>query len=143
MHKVVQTGEILVTSEECYISAIANRNVVVILWNHSAQSVGVCNYTVPAVYASSMATACYGNVALPQVIRLLKDRIGRKMEAYIFGGTSLGDNDLVGDENIEMAKRVLQAHFIPIASCSIGGKMAREVSFNTKTGECAVVKVRP
>lgn len=141
MQKSLNCGEILITTDDCFIETEAFRNVVVILWDRVRKVCGLCNYASPSVYKSSMATAQFGNVALPQLLKVYKKRFGfSHTEAYIFGGASTSSNDIVGVENLQMARKVLSSHFIVVASESTGGKLNREIQFHTASGECAVVK---
>lgn len=143
LQKYVDNGEILLTDESSYINAEAFRNVVVVLWNRVDKGCGICNFTSPSVYQSAMATAQFGNVALPQLLKLyLHNRQVYRCEAYLFGGASLGDNDIIGFENLRMAKKILDSYTIPIVSESTGGKLLRKITFNTENGECALIKVR-
>lgn len=142
MHKRIEVGEILLTDRASLIEGEAFRNVIVILWDRVEKGCGICNYSSPSVYKSTMATAQFGNVAIPQLIKLFFNK--RKQfhcEAYLFGGASVGVDDIVGVENLKMAKKVLASYTVPIASESTGGKLLRRITFNTENGDCALIKL--
>lgn len=141
LEKIVNAGEILVTHEECFISTSVYRNVVVILWNNRSSACGVCNFVAPGVYNRKLATAQFGNVALLKLLKMMKMKFGlHYTEAYLFGGASVDINDIIGEENVRMARKVLKSHLVHIASESISGKLQRNITFNTKNGECVIMK---
>lgn len=141
MQKRVDTGEILITDSVSFIEVEAFRNVVIILWDKVNKACGICNFTSPSVYKSAMATAHFGNVAVPQLVKLfIQTRSLVHCEAYLFGGASMGENDIIGAQNLQMAKKVLASYTVPVVSESIGGKLQRHITFNSENGECVLIK---
>ncbi|HOX53739.1 MAG TPA: chemotaxis protein CheD, partial [Fibrobacteria bacterium] len=94
---------------------------------------------------TSNRTACYarfGNVAVPEVVRLvrLEDPRG-PLEAQLFGGAQEYPGDRRGSENVAMAEKVLAARQIEVSSRDVGGTKGRKVLFDGKSGQVAVLKV--
>nr|QIV52811.1 hypothetical protein [uncultured bacterium] len=67
----------------------------------------------------------------------------KNIKAQIFGGAfnpEISEKD-IGNQNAEIAKKILKKNGINIISEDIGGQIGRKVIFNTKTNEILVIKV--
>ncbi len=140
MEKFLDIGEIIVTTTG-RISTTTNKNVALFLWDRKSNTCGACNFSTPTVYTKSLATALYGNVAIPKLISLMRSVVGPTfLDVYLFGGAAVDDNDLVGAENIRIAQTVLHHHLIPVTSEGVGGRVTRDIRFDVPSGECAIIK---
>lgn len=66
---------------------------------------------------------------------------GGNFEAQIFGGGELDTCDKTGEENVEIARKVLNKKGVNIVSEDVGGEKGRKILFDTDTGHVAVLKV--
>ncbi len=106
---------------------------------------GMNLFQLPFTQDRQRATACYGNVAVLTLLRMLRGHGSRDkhLEAQIVGGAQAphtGKSD-VGRENCRVARTLLVKAGIPIISEDTGGRRGRKVVFRTDTGELMVIKV--
>lgn len=91
------------------------------------------------------ATACYGNVAVLALLRMLRGHgsKNKNLEAQILGGArppeATGED--ISRENCQIARKVLFRERIAIVSEDTGGRRGRKVVFRTDTSELMVMKV--
>jgi chemotaxis protein CheD len=103
------------------------------------------HFMYPEAGKKDKRTVVYGDVAMPVLIRLMKDfgAEREKLVAQLYGGgCQFGDEKRsVGPRNVEVARSVLEEFRIPLITEDIGGRMGRKILFDTATGEAAVLKV--
>lgn len=135
-------GEIVVTSQHTSLITVVGRNVAACIRSSSSAVCGMTNFSRPAIYEARNATAQYGNVALPKLIKMIRDHDNKsRFEVHLFGGGSHDGNDHIGMRNIEMARKIC-AHFrIDVLSEDTGGSMGKKVMYDTASGHIAVLKV--
>jgi len=87
----------------------------------------------------------YADVAIPESVRLLEERGGRRafMRAKIAGGSCMFDlsrdgNPDIGKRNVEAVREILRELKIPIAGEDTGGDKGRSVEFFPASGELLV-----
>lgn len=128
------------------IQTVLGNCVSVCLWD-KLYAVGSMNhYLYPFTRNKNNATSQYGNVATLALIRMMEETgCSRKnMVAHILGGACPSDADNIyadGEENAEMARRVLKDKSVQIISEDTGGTIGRKVVFDVATGHVAVLKV--
>lgn len=87
----------------------------------------------------------FGNVAMATLVRIMEDAGCNRedLAAQIFGGGSpdLNKESNLGDENVRIAREVLERKEITIISEDVGGSMGRKIVFDTETKETVVMKV--
>lgn len=132
---LVQDGSSLV--------AVAGPGVAVCLWSATAGVACLAHFSRACVYDPAAATARYGNVAVPRAIALVREAAGESaIEAQIFGGAvPNGQDPSIASGNVDVARRVLAARGIRIASEDVGGTKGRKIVFDGRSGHVAVVKV--
>ncbi len=103
------------------------------------------HFQFPGIRKKNKATARYGNVAIPHLIRMMlaEGSKTKNLEAQIFGGAAGPEisTNHIGSENIKVARRILANKQIRIVSEDVGGEKGRKIVFNTGTNEIAVLKV--
>jgi two-component system, chemotaxis family, protein-glutamate methylesterase/glutaminase len=90
----------------------------------------------------------FGDTATERIIKTLMviDRDPRNFRAQLFGGGAvlgpLGSGSHIGERNIEVARRVVEAAAITIDHEDVGGTSGRRIDFDTGTGtvECRVIR---
>jgi chemotaxis protein CheD len=141
----LEPGYIYASSRGDVIRTVVGSCVAVCLWDAKHRMGGMSHFLYPSIDDRAKATAKYGNVAVPALVRMVLDCGGEKphLTAQIYGGAKLtvSDNEGVGVENIEMAKKVLSEKAIPVISEDVGGNMGRKILFDTISGQVAVLKV--
>ena len=141
----LEPGYIYMSSKGDVIRTVVGSCVAVCMWDKRRKFGGMSHFLYPEIKEKSKATACYGNVAVPMLLKLMKDTGSRKKDivAQIFGGGKLHDatKSNVGDENIAIARRMLEPKGIPIISEDVGGSMGRKILFDTASGQVAILKV--
>ncbi len=127
-----------------FMRTVVGNGVSVCIWD-SVNKCGVMNnFMYPQKGVTDSSTDMFGDISTQKAIKLL-ERQGvacKDMVAHIVGGSRSEDIwDKTGFQNISVARKVLQAHRIPIYSEDVSGKMGRKVVFNVQNGHIAVVKV--
>lgn len=144
-HYFLQPGYIFVPDQNISISTVIGSGVSVCIYNRKKRIGGMNHFQFPYMGTKGQTTALYGNVSTMALIKMmLADESGKKdFEAQIFGGAynPQKNNEDIGRENIEMARKILLKSNISILSEDIGGAKGRKVVFNTSTNEVAVLKV--
>ncbi|HKK90438.1 MAG TPA: chemotaxis protein CheD [Desulfobacteraceae bacterium] len=141
----LQPGYIFVPDTPFTISTVIGSSVAVVLYDRKNHIGGMNHFQLPFIAEKHRATALYGNVATPALVKMvLSHGSGKKhVEAQIFGGAHDQNRceKNIGRENIDMAKKVLLEKSISVISEDIGGAKGRKIVFNTNTNEIAVLKV--
>ena len=94
--------------------------------------------------AQSVASTRFGNFAMEYLINEILKQGGQRdrLRAKIFGGASMNTGgDKVGQANIQFAQIYLKTEKIPVTADDTGGKLARKVYFEPKTGGVRVKKL--
>ena len=81
----------------------------------------------------------YGSTATEHIIKALMkfDPNPKNYRAEIFGGAAViktsSDENIIGQKNIDIARRILNNHQIRIIKEDTAGKKGRRIKFNTET----------
>ncbi len=140
----LKPGYLIVNQEETLVRAVLGNCVAVTLFDRNKGFGGINHFVFPATRDRSKATAQYGNVAVTALYKMLTS-LGAKshsMEAQILGGAvnhSVQDENL-GRENIEMARRMLKKFGVRVVSEDTGGYLGRKVIYHTGTNEIVIIK---
>jgi len=145
---LLKPGFIYFSKGNSVIQAVLGTCVSVCLWDKKRRFGGMNNFPYPATNNKHEATAKYGNVATVTLIRMMEEAGCNKgdMMAQIFGGSHPEGGKYVkkrniGNENIEVARKVLKSKRIKVVSEDIGGHMGRKIAFDVETGNVAVLRV--
>ena len=138
-------GYIFVSLKPVAISTVLGSSVSVCLYDRRSKASGMNHFQFPAICKKNQATARYGNVAIPHLIRMMLAEGSKteNLEAQILGGAAGPEitTNNIGDENINVARRTLAERRIRIVSEDVGGEKGRKIVFNTSSNEVAVLKV--
>lgn len=141
----LEPGHIYAPSESTNISAVLGSAVSVCLFDRKRKAGGMNLYQLPITKDPRRATACYGNVAILALLRMLKEHGSqdKHLEAQILGGANPGQisGRDVSRDNCLVARKILLKKRIPIVSEDTGGRRGRKVVFRTDTSELMVMKV--
>jgi chemotaxis protein CheD len=141
----LEPGYIYVSPKPVVISTVLGSCIAVCLFDRKRNVGGMNHFQFPGTRDQDRATARYGNVALPLLIRMVLDGGSKKkhLEAQIFGGAhnrEISPKD-IGRGNITIARKILAREGIRIVSEDVGGEKGRKIVFDTQANEIAVLKV--
>ncbi len=141
----LKPGYIFIAQKPTVISAVLGSAVSVCIHDRKRKVGGMTHFRFPVIRKKRRATAKYGNVAIPTLIRMLVDDGSEleNLEAQLLGGAynrSVSPAD-IGRDNITVARRVLARKKVKVASEDTGGEKGRKVVYNTDANEVAVLKV--
>ncbi len=138
-------GYIYLNAEPSLLSAVLGSHVAVSLWDQKKKYGGMTSYLYPRTDSPARATAQYGNVALPYLVRMFLEEGTnvRDLKAQIFGGAMQvsGAGAQVAGDNIRTAKKILRGYRIEVVSEDLGGSLGRKIVYNTSSNEAIVYKV--
>jgi chemotaxis protein CheD len=139
----LKPGYIFVSREPAIISSVLGSCVAVTLWDSREQYGGMAQYLYPSIEEAERATARYGNAALNHLAKMFFEGGAARKDllAQIFGGASLSEETLyVSEDNIRIARQILNQLEIRIVSEDVGGGMGRKLIYNTLTNEAVVYR---
>lgn len=144
-HRVfLVAGEIHVATQPSLISTVLGSCVAVCLWDMRSRIGGMNHYMLPTAGSANVDSVRYGDNATDALVVAM---VGHgactgNLRARIYGGASLlpfGDKGTgIGERNLEMAAKRLQAHRIPVVGSRTGGREGLIVRFDTGTGDISI-----
>lgn len=143
----LEPGYVYVSAKGAVIRTVVGSCVAVCLWDSRKCAGGMNHFLHPRTHRNDPRTTSYGNVALPVLVRLMRQEFGSKksdLQAQVFGGGSpmqMGRQP-IGDENIAVARKFLADSGINVVSEDVGGFLGRKILFDTSTGQAVILKVR-
>jgi len=141
----IEPGYIFVAAKPTVVSGVLGSCVSICVYDHKRKIGGMNHFQFPCTQDENLATARYGNVAVPTLIRLLvhDGSETKHMEAQIVGGAYNPEisSKNIGQDNVRIAKKILSKEKIRVVSEDVGGEKGRKVVFTTNTNEIAVIKV--
>lgn len=139
-------GHLFLPREPALISAVLGSSVAVSIWDEARQYGAMAHFLYPFTENPGEATVQYGNVAVRYLIRQFLESGSRKQElkAQLLGGASNDTAECTetADENIRVARSILNRSGIEILTCDVGGLMGRKIVYNTLLNETIVYKVQ-
>ncbi|SNT10901.1 chemotaxis protein CheD [Noviherbaspirillum humi] len=148
----LQPGEYFVGGEDFSIRTLLGSCVSITLWHPRLRIGAMSHYLLPAPLNMRCGApdARYGEDAMALMAAELQ-RLGaalQECEGKIFGGASMFPeqrdiNFQIGRRNGETARRLLQAHGIPVVSQSLYGEGHRQIVFDIATGHVWSRQVKP
>ena len=129
------------------ISTVLGSCVAVCVWDRVRSYGGMNHYLYPLTNDPEKATALYGNVATRALVRFFLEAGSRPqdLEAQIFGGGFIPDlhaeTQKIGEENVDMARRVLKKCRVRVVSEDVGGSKGRKLVYNSLSNEMLTIRV--
>jgi chemotaxis protein CheD len=142
------SGQVFASAHPCTISTVLGSCVAVCLLDPVRRFGAANHYLLPLHVVGGGASPRFGNVAIEQVVEkmvLLGSR-KRDLQAKVFGGASTiggahADAEGLGAQNVEVARRALAEHGIPIVAEDVGGARGRKLLFRTDEGHAWIRKL--
>ncbi|BDG09111.1 chemotaxis protein CheD [Anaeromyxobacter paludicola] len=136
----LQAGQVVASGEPAAISTIVGSCVAVCLFDPVAGVGGMNHYLLP-LPVQRERSARFGNVAIPELVAAVMGRGARRdrLAAKVFGGACVidvfrGSGRHLGQDNVELALRTLEAEGIPVLERDVGGSRGRKVIFHSDDG---------
>jgi chemotaxis protein CheD len=134
-------GQIVTSSQPLMVSTILGSCVSICLWDPAAKVGGINHYLLPNNPLNGQSDLRYGNTAIERLIETL---IGlgvkkQRIVAKVVGGASIltsfgGSRMSIGDQNVDVARKLLAKHGINVSGEQTGGTRGRKLLFHTGNG---------
>jgi chemotaxis protein CheD len=139
-------GQLFTAGQPLMVSTILGSCVAVCLWDEEASLAGINHYLLPSDPVRGHSDLRYGNIAVERLIDEMVSLGAKKarLVAKLVGGASIigsagGTRLSIGDQNVAVARQLLEKHGIPINAEQTGGQRGRKLVFHTGNG-CAYSK---
>ena len=139
--RYLHPGQIVVTSEPAVITTILGSCVAVCLWDARSGVAGINHFLLSKNPLPGTDDARYGDTAMEALIVSVWKHGAEvnRLVAKIFGGACVlpgfvANEKSIGEQNIRVARQVLQRHSIEIATDETGGRRGRKLLFDTGDG---------
>jgi chemotaxis protein CheD len=138
-HVYLHAGQLSVAAVPTAITTILGSCVAVCLFDPAARVGGMNHFLLP-LHVEREKSPRFGTVAVPQLVDEVV-RAGARRDALlakVFGGASVigafrGSRNL-GEENAQLALRLLEDARIRVLDMDVGGKRGRKVIFHSDDG---------
>ncbi len=142
---LLKPGYIYLPDKPTVISTVLGSSVSVSIYDKALKKGGMNHFLFPLVGNQEKSTACYGNVAVNTLVRMMIETgsVVKDLEAQVFGGAfnkKWSQKD-IGRENYITARKILAKKRIRVVSEDIGGELGRKIVFNTSNYEIVILKV--
>lgn len=134
----LRAGEIAVASHPTAITTVLGSCVAVCLYDVATRIGGMNHFLLPH-HVERERSPRFGTVAVPELLAQLVKAGARRsgLQAKVFGGSSVlgaqGRRSL-GDDNAELALRLLEEARIPVVDQDVGGQRGRKLIFHSDDG---------
>lgn len=132
-------GQLHAAAEPTAISTVLGSCVSVCLFDGRARVGGMNHYLLPTEVEKERSPRLGGaamEMLLADVLALGARR--SRLEAKVFGGASILGGAVgrrrLGDENVKLALRILEALAVPVVGGDVGGTRGRKIVFHTDDG---------
>lgn len=137
----LHAGQLVASAEPCAVTTIVGSCVAVCLFDPLLKHGGVNHYLLPYWSGDGSCSPRFGNVAVESLIREL-ERLGSRraqIQAKVFGGACViasfrGRGEHLGTKNVQVARKLLAEHGVPIAAEDVLGRRGRKLVFQTDDG---------
>lgn len=139
----INPGFIILYKEPMMVYGVVGSGVFIGIWDEKKEYSGCCSYQLPKTSVKEKSTALYGNIAIRYLIKKMREN-GSKihdLKAMLMGGASK-DQNKIGEENVHIAKEILEKFKIEIISMDTGGKMGRKFVYDTQSGHTITYKTK-
>ena len=134
-------GQLAVSSESGVLTTVLGSCVSICLWDRVRRVGGMNHFLLPFRAGEAQASTRFGNVATYRLLSELA-ALGCEREdlrAKVFGGACVleafrHEEHNLGQQNVELARRLLKEADIPVIAEDVGGRRGRRLIFNTDDG---------
>lgn len=144
----VHVGQLFVSARPCTVTTILGSCVSVCLWDAAAGVGGLNHFLLPQLVQNGTSSSRFGNIAIQELLSQIGNLGGltSRLRAKVFGGASVietaqSPRGSLGEQNVELACRMLRQEGIPIVAQDVGGTQGRKLVFQTGDGTAWVRKI--
>ena len=153
----LRPGEVHLANRPTVIQTVLGSCVSVTFYNARLAVAAICHALLPQCKEGNIrhedGDVCFRYVDC-SVVKMLDEFDGlgvpkKEIEAKIFGGANMfesgnpaDESRLVGNQNIEMALKILEGAGLRVTTSDIGGCQGRKLFFYSHTGEVFVKRLR-
>jgi chemotaxis protein CheD len=134
-------GQVFTASQPLMVSTILGSCISVCLWDADASIAGINHYLLPSDPVRGHTDLRYGNIAIERLIdeMVAAGATTARIVAKVVGGASIigsavSSRQSIGDQNVAVARQILEKHGIPINAEQTGGQRGRKLIFHTGNG---------
>lgn len=144
----IYPGELYITKKSELITTILGSCISIVLFDEQNSIGGINHYMLPAAPSESKKNSVlpitrFGEYAIKTLIQEMINQGAslKNLKAKIFGGSNVLNfsskkderkkDALIGEENINFARKFLKKIGIPIVSEDVGGVSSRKIFFDT------------
>ena len=151
----LKPGEMLISEGPMVVSTLLGSCVAVTMFSPRWRLGAICHALLPnrPKELSDRQLRCEaGKYVEYAVLRMLEGLMARgvaksEIQAKLFGGSDMfdtreGGNQSVGQQNIEMALRMLEGESVRLVKQDLGGRRGRKIIFHTHTGEVFLKRLK-
>ncbi|MGR3176443.1 MAG: chemotaxis protein CheD [Candidatus Anammoxibacter sp.] len=144
---LVKLGDLCFPEKTNLLCAVVGAGVVITIFDTERRCGGMCYYIKPLRNNPKETSTLF---ACPSIIGLLNMLLGtgsklKYLEAQLYGGAANqkveGYINGLGDQNVNVAKEILDLQKVRIVGTGTGGTYGRKVVFDTASGETVIAKV--
>ncbi|HPY95861.1 MAG TPA: chemotaxis protein CheD [Candidatus Cloacimonadota bacterium] len=138
---LIKPGYLIVNHDPTLVYGVVGSGMFVALWDEKKSYSACCSFLYPFTNNKENLRGIYGNVAINWLIKKMKDQGSdiKDLKAHLMGGAT-NNMHKIGEENINIAKRILDKQNIEIITTDIGGKMGRKFIFDCQNGQSVTFK---
>lgn len=142
-YKFIHQSQIYIGNDDMVVFTVLGSCVSVCLYDEKKRLSAICHYLLPLWNNQGLASPKYGNIAIKTILdEMVKKGCNKKnIVAKVFGGASSNDLShlsrqyLIGKNNIEIAKDILDKEKIKIISQDVGGFKGRKIWLEPSSGK--------
>ena len=148
--RVINAGEYYTSAEDELIGTLLGSCVAVCLYDRVRQISGMNHFMLPGRISKADIfqdrSAKYGIIAMNKLLERLREMGAERCNivAKIFGGGSVLELEqrviTIPDENVRLAKILLEMEDIPITEFDTGGRFTRKVMMDVQSGRVYLKK---
>lgn len=135
----VDQNQYFVVNQPTQFVTVLGSCVSVCLYDPIHKVAAMNHFVMPTWNGQGVASPKYGDISMKHMIRSVfaKGASALYINARVFGGAKIveGQQNAVGDMNVEVAMQALLAHRISIHSVDTGGLCGRRLEFDSLSGE--------
>ncbi|MDC3962709.1 chemotaxis protein CheD [Polyangium jinanense] len=126
------------------MTTVVGSGVAICLFHADRRTAGLCHYTLPLCPQRTASSARFGDSAFRTLMAQLEELgcTAEGMVARVFGGSNISLHASpvrsLGDENVAVALKLLEATGIPIVEQGVGGNKGRHLAYCTDDGTISV-----
>ena len=142
----LKPGELHFATGPTVVTTVLGSCVSVTMFERASGAAAICHAVLPEGCDSDALR--YVDTAIIRMLELFSARgmLSRRLEVKLFGGADMmiagGSRIGVGRRNVEIARQVLAAEGLDVASADVGGTRGRKLFFYTHTGEVLLKRLQ-